>query len=145
MCQQYKRLYAASARFYAEAFAEQPKLAEDPRRGHRYNAACAAALASSGQGQDAGRLDDEGRGRLRRQALDWLRDDLAAWAKVLEKAPPPDRPAVQRALQHWKEDADLAGLRDAAALARLPADEQRACLKLWADVDALLHRARAKE
>src|SRR5439155_24808782 len=47
--QQYKQLNAAAARFYAEAFAAEPKLADDDSTNHRYNAACAAARASSGQ------------------------------------------------------------------------------------------------
>jgi tetratricopeptide (TPR) repeat protein len=142
LCQRHKRRYAAAARFYAAAFAEQPKLVDDPGRGFRYNAACAAALAAAGQGQDADRLSDEERTRLRRQALDWLRADLAAWTRVMEKTPPQARPAVQRELQHWQKDPDLAGLRDKDALAKLPAAEGEVCRKLWADVDGLLSRAR---
>ncbi len=42
---------------------------------------------------------------------------------------------------HWQQDTDLAGIRDAAALAKLPADEQKACTQLWADVAALLKKA----
>jgi hypothetical protein len=38
----------------------------------------------------------------------------------------------------WKADADLGGLRDEPELAKLPADEQKACRALWAEVDALL-------
>ena len=45
---------------------------------------------------------------------------------------------------HWQQDTDLAGLRDAAALAKLPADQQKACTQLWADVAALLKRAQEK-
>jgi hypothetical protein len=40
---------------------------------------------------------------------------------------------------------DLAGLPEAAALAKLPAEEREACRKLWADVDALLQRAQRNE
>ncbi len=36
---------------------------------------------------------------------------------------------------------DLAGIRDAPALANLPADEQNAFTQLWADVAALLKKA----
>ena len=43
MCQQYKQYYAGAARFYGEAFAEKPQLADDLSTGNRYNAACAAA------------------------------------------------------------------------------------------------------
>src|SRR5262249_59110865 len=73
-----KRLHRAAVRFYEEAFAAQPKLADDLDAAHRYNAACAAALAGCGAGQDADQLDDKERAGLRRQALDWPRADLAA-------------------------------------------------------------------
>jgi tetratricopeptide (TPR) repeat protein len=139
-CQEHKQLYTRAARFYAEAFADQPQLAEDLGDQHRYSAACAAALAGCGQGQDADQLDGKGRARWRRQALDWLRADLAAWGKEVEKA----RPVVQRTLQHWQQDPDLAGLRGEAALAQLPEAERQACRKLWAEVQALLQRARRK-
>jgi serine/threonine-protein kinase len=138
-----KRLYAAAARFFADGFADQPRLAEDLRAGHRYNAACAAALAAAGQGQDAGPLDDKGRARLRRQALDWLRADLAAWTKVVDQGPAQARPVGRQTLRHWQKDPDLAGLRDPDALAKLPEAEREACRKLWADVGALLKRAQA--
>jgi hypothetical protein len=144
LCQQYQQRYAASAYFYAEAFADQSKWAADLRAGHRYNAACAAALAASGQGKDAGKLDDKQRVSLRKQALDWLGADLVAWTKVLDKAPPQARPLVQRTLQHWQKDPDLAGLRDKAALAKLPEAERKAWDQLWTEVAALLKRTEAK-
>jgi len=108
---------------------------------NRYNPACAAALAGSGQGKDDPPLDEPTKARWRRQAIGWLKADLAAWSKVLEKGPPAARQSVSQTLQHWKADADLAGLRDAAALAKLPESEQKACRALWADVDALLKKA----
>ena len=46
-------------------------------------------------------------------------------------------------MRHWQKDTDLAGIRDAAALAKLPADEQKAFTQLWADVGALLKKANA--
>jgi hypothetical protein len=48
--------------------------------------------------------------------------------------------AVQ-ALRHWREDANLAGVRDADALAKLPEAERADWRKLWADVDAVLQKA----
>src|SRR5262249_33100192 len=84
-CQQpFKKRSAASARFYAEAFAHDAKLAADLQQQHRYNAACAAALAGCGQGEDARALPDKVALRLRRQALDWLKADLAVYAKLAE-------------------------------------------------------------
>jgi hypothetical protein len=48
---------------------------------------------------------------------------------------------VQQHLRHWQHNSAPAGVRDAAWLVNLPADELRACRRLWADVDALLKRA----
>src|SRR5262249_61844563 len=125
LCRQpYKRLYHASARLYADAFAAQPKLADDRSKAHRYNAACAAALAAAGQGQDAGTLDDKERSRLRAQALDWLRADLAAWTNVV-RDDPKARPKAQHTLAHRQKDSDLASLRDQEPLSKLPPDERK--------------------
>jgi tetratricopeptide (TPR) repeat protein len=139
--------YRVSARLYADAFAAEPKLADDLKPPyHRYNAACSAALAASGQQgeEDAARLDDREKARLRRQALGWLRANLALRAKQLEGGRPADRAEVRRALAHWRKDPDLAGLRDEAALGGLPAEEREAFTRLWADVAALLKKAEGK-
>jgi serine/threonine protein kinase/tetratricopeptide (TPR) repeat protein len=130
---------AAAARFYAEAFAAHPKLADDMRFLNRYNAACSAARAGCGQGQDAAGLDEAERARLRRQALDWLRADLAAWGQFLEKEPDKARPRVQWALRMWQQDTDFAGVRG-EALAKLPEAERQAWQQLWADVEQTLKR-----
>ncbi len=70
-----KRLYATSAGFYAEAFANDVKLADDMPQHHRYNAAC-YALAGCGKGNDADKLDEQERARLRQQAVARLRPTL---------------------------------------------------------------------
>src|SRR5262249_24609888 len=84
ICEHQQR-YAARAKLFSDPFAIDPKLADDVKAGHRHDAACAAALAGCGEGKDADVLDAEERARLRGQALDWLRADLAAWDKLLEK------------------------------------------------------------
>jgi tetratricopeptide (TPR) repeat protein/serine/threonine protein kinase len=141
LCQEHKQRYAAAARWYAEAFAADPKLLADVRLGHRYNAACAAALAGCGQGQDAGGLGEKERARLRGQALEWLRAELKGVRCLLEKEPAKARPAVARRLQHWLGDPDFSGVRGPDALARLPAAERQAWQGLWADVAGTLARA----
>ncbi len=133
-----KGLQGASARFWAEAFRAEPKLADDMQAHHRYNAACAAALAGCGRGKDEPPLDDASRARWRQQALEWLEADLAAWSKTLESGPPQSRLPIHQTLRHWKADPDLVGLRDKGALAKVPKEEQKACRALWAQVDALL-------
>jgi tetratricopeptide (TPR) repeat protein len=138
---QIKKLHRTAARLYAAAFAADPKLADDLNAGHRYDAACSAALAAAGQGEDAAKVDDKERARLRTLALDWLRADLVLRTRQLESGKPADRAAVRQALRHWQQDTDLAGLRDQAALAKLPAEERAAYEKLWADVVAILKKA----
>jgi tetratricopeptide (TPR) repeat protein len=135
--------FAAAARFWADAFAADPKTAEDLKADHRYNAVCSAALAAAGKGEDAGKLDDKVRARLRQQALDWLRADLALRTRQLESGRPTDRAEVQQKLTHWQGDKNLAGLRDQAALEKLSPDEQKAFTQLWADVATLLQKAGA--
>jgi hypothetical protein len=137
------RRYATAARLYADAFKAEPRRADDLNGGHRYNAACAAALAAAGKGQDAAKLEAKERTRLRKQALDWLQDDLAAWTNVAAKGSAPTKAAVRRTLEHWQKDSDLAGVRDKTALAKLPKEEQQAWHKLWADVEALLKKVMA--
>ncbi len=122
-----------------------PKLADDRQAQLRYNAACAAALAGCGKGKDNPPPDDASKVKLRRQALDWLNAELAAWSKMLESGPPQAQPVVASTLKHWKEDSDLAGIRDAAALAKLPQQERAACKQLWGDVDGLLSKVGVRE
>jgi serine/threonine protein kinase/tetratricopeptide (TPR) repeat protein len=140
LCQMYKKLNAEAARFYTEAFAADPKLADDLRSSHRYNAASAAALAGCGQGENTAKPNEQEQARLRQQALDWLRADLTAWRQLLGKEPGQTRAAVQRTLRHWKQDADFAGLRG-DALARLPEAERAPWQQLWADVEQTLKEA----
>ena len=61
-------LYATSARLFEVAFADDPKLVDDLKLANRYNAACAAALAGSGLGEDDPAPDHPARASLRRQA-----------------------------------------------------------------------------
>src|SRR5262249_55221268 len=129
--------FGASARLYAESLRANSQLAADVRASHRYNAACAAALAGAGRGGDKPPLDEPTRARWRKQALDWLRADLDYWARQAETGKPEAGDLVSQELQHWKADIDLAGIRDETAIKALPDDEQKACRALWAKVDEL--------
>jgi hypothetical protein len=79
--------YAAAARYYAEAFRAAPRFLAEPLGHHRYRAACASARAGCGQGRDAAKLDETSRARFRRQARDWLRDELEARRQLVEREP----------------------------------------------------------
>ena len=137
LCQR-RKLYLASVRLYVEALAADPKLKSDFPL---YNAACAAALAGCGKGNDAGDPPAEDRTRLRDQSLSWLRVELDRWRLKLEKDPKKFRPEVQKQMQHWQVDRDFDGVRDPEALAKLPQEETRQWQQLWKEVEALAQRA----
>jgi tetratricopeptide (TPR) repeat protein len=136
-----KKRHAAAVRFYREAFAAEPKAADDLDQQHRYNAACSAALAGCGQGKDADKLEAKERARLRQQALEWLRADLNSYRQLMEKAADKNGAMVVEGMQQWLQDADFAGVRGAAALARLPEAERADWRRLWQQVEALRQRA----
>jgi serine/threonine-protein kinase len=139
LCGRYRRLPVAATRLYAEAFAADPRLAADVRQQqHRYNAACSAALATMGRGDDARLLPDRVTLSLRRQALRWLRADLEFYTKAAQSNDPRAKEAVRQRLLHWQRDADLAPFRDGDAPAGAADDERLAWRRLWDDVAALL-------
>jgi serine/threonine-protein kinase len=138
-----KKNYVAIVHISQAMLKDHPELGRDPSNGVRYNAACAAALAGCGQGKDAESLDDKERVRLRRQALDWFKADLASWAKIAANPDPRARQAARQTLESWQQDADLADVRDDKALARLPEAERAEWRQLWADVAALRKKATA--
>ena len=53
-------------------------------------------------------------------------------------------PIVATQMRHWLADADFAGLRGPAAIARLPEAEQQPWRQLWSSVSDLLTKAQAK-
>jgi len=122
-----------------EAIASTKKGIElDPKDANaRYNMACFSALAAAGARVNEPPLDDAARAKLRGQALESLKAALALYTKQLEGDPA----RAQQMMRHWQKDTDLASIRDQAALAKLPAEEQKAFTQLWADVAALLKKA----
>ena len=116
---------------FTTAFAEESARATPV---DRYNAACAAALAST----VSGKLGDDRRAHYRQQAYDWLRPEFEARRSAFEKAPSLD---AARDMTYWQKDEDFRGVRDSSLLAGLPAGEADRWRKLWADVEALRSRA----
>jgi eukaryotic-like serine/threonine-protein kinase len=136
-----KNHFATAARLYARALAGTPHWAEDLRAGHRLNVARAAALAGDGQGDDVAGFGEPEREALRKQAREWLRLDLAAWGKKVDTGTEADRIQARRTLAPWRDDPDLAGLRDPDTLKRLPPAEREECRALWQEVADTLRRA----
>jgi hypothetical protein len=82
--------------------------------------------------------------KLRGQALDWLKSETREWAKFLDSAAPGDRQALLKAISEWETVPTLAGVRTPQALASLPEAERREWVALWAEVKALIERAKGK-
>ena len=92
------RLYASAVRLYGEAFAAEPKLADDLDDAHRYFAASFAAAA--GRGPEGEKLTAEERKSQRDRANDWLRDHLRAFRAKRERGSLDDRATLTRQLQY---------------------------------------------
>jgi eukaryotic-like serine/threonine-protein kinase len=141
----FRHLDATAAQFWLEAFTSEPRVADDPNTDARYQAARAAALAGTSRGSAPPPLDENARAGLRRQALDWLAEDLAAYDRRLEDGIYRHRIEILNPLGRWWVDPALAGLRDEKAIAALPDEERAAILALWTRAGAVLERARGRE
>jgi tetratricopeptide (TPR) repeat protein/tRNA A-37 threonylcarbamoyl transferase component Bud32 len=140
LCRRYKKRFTVAVRFYQGAFAAKPKLTPAQQAFHRYNAACAAALAAAGQGQDASNFDAKEKTRLRQQALAWLCDNLKHYGEQFTDAGAKTRAMVQQKLHHWQKDPDFDSVRGKEALAKLPETERTGWQKFWAEVQTLLQK-----
>src|SRR5688572_7415831 len=151
---QVQGLYGACAQLYADAFAADPDFAESStadclRRAKlekerhdrinvlktepRYLAARCAALAGCGLGEDGPKLSDAERAKWRRRAADWLRADLAAWARTLG-SDSASRDLAKEMLTLWLAEPDVARLREPGALIDLPNEERQEWTSLWGEV-----------
>ena len=104
LCAKYnlKRAAAAGARLLAQVLAD-PKWRPNPQFQVRYYAAWGAATAGTGGSEDSIQLNAEERVRLRQQALQWLRADLALWKGSLAVENPISRATVNNTLRHLAE------------------------------------------
>src|SRR5262249_32654682 len=87
--------------------------------------------AATGQADRERPLGEAAKAKLRGQALAWLNAEATAW---LQQLAPEGRPYSVAQLMGWRTDGTLAAIRDAAQLAKLPADEQEQWQALWARV-----------
>jgi hypothetical protein len=131
-----QKRYALAVRLYEEAFAADPKLADDLAAGHRFTAARSAVLAVAGKDKELIKVEPAERDRLTALALKWLRADLT------QRAPQAKDSKRHQQVWEWltrrKEDPDLAPVRDPATLKAMPPADAEAWESLWRDVDSLL-------
>jgi tetratricopeptide (TPR) repeat protein len=140
-----KKKHVAAAHLYVAALKAAPALVKNPSTGHRYNAACAAALAGSGGDEEEAKLSEDERARWRKEARTWLRADLAAWKRMIDRDSSANRTLVRQTLMGWQTDRDLDGLRDPQALEKLPPSEREECRALWKEVRVLGRHAQSAE
>jgi serine/threonine-protein kinase len=136
MCQQFKKEYAAAARLYAEAFTASDLAVDFLKTQIRYDAAWCAALAAT-EGEKTRLLPDKVVVMFRLWALRWLRDELTAYAKLVEQNNKQMNQFIPYRLANWRSNPYLASVRDPSALERLPDNERVAWQALWRDVDEL--------
>jgi serine/threonine-protein kinase len=137
-----KGMYATAVALWTKAFAIDRNLAIDSTFNSRYTAAAAAAMAGCGKGTEEPAPAEPARAKLRRQALDWLKADLALYLDEASRSLS-DMHLTERTLLLWKADIDLAGVRDQDRLALLPEAERTEWQELWLKVDRLLSQLRA--
>jgi tetratricopeptide (TPR) repeat protein len=134
-----QKKYASAARFFAEAFADQPALADDREAAHRRTASAAAVRAGLGHGPEGKDLPEAERARHRRRAYDWLAGELAGLEKQMAKAPEAEFFAIQDYLRGWGGDVFDDREFDFGAL---PAGEREQWQRLWERADDLASRAK---
>src|SRR5262249_28656733 len=99
-----------------------------------------AALAGGGLGKDGAKLSAAERARWRQQARQWLRADLAQWARSLDGGYELDRTLAKKILTRWRVEPDLAGIFEPAAPDELSAEERNDYLALRHEVDVVVKR-----
>jgi eukaryotic-like serine/threonine-protein kinase len=143
LCLTYKSHYVDAVGFFTAAFSAEPNLISNVRKSNRYNAACAAALASSGAGKDASRLDVAARLKLRQRTQEWLRADLELWQVMARSEEPMARQYVIQQLSQWQADPRLASIREAKPLELLPELERTSWRQLWLSVADLIQKSKS--
>lgn len=122
---QFQELHAARARLLARVVDSSPELAAQFRR----FAVIPAAMAGCGIGKDAPTLVGTDRERWLARARQWVREELAA--ATAASGAEQTRARARMTLAAWLAASDLACVRDAAALSRLPTAEQQEWKELW--------------
>jgi hypothetical protein len=96
---------------------------------------------ASGEGGEAvPPAAEASRARLRQQAWELLRAEVATQAQQLSSASPAEATAARQVLEALRGLPVLAGVRNPAGLANLPEAERQMWQALWQEVEGLLRR-----
>jgi tetratricopeptide (TPR) repeat protein len=123
--------FALALQAFERAFTAYPEMLETARC--RYQAACCAVQQAGRQAPAGAVVPDAERVQLRKQAREWLVDEIERWRRQMH-----DHAEVRRDVKAAQRDPLLAGVRDEAALATLPAREAAAWREFWAKVATML-------
>jgi tetratricopeptide (TPR) repeat protein len=143
ICRMQKR-YAGEVQFLSEALSADPKWADRPGNLVRFQAAQQALRAAEGEGSDAASLVEAERIGLRRQSLDWLKEEL----KVLKRQVSDEKESVRRQGQEtarkWQNDPVLRQAREKLRSGEEDSgwseDERKAWEDFWEQVRTLADR-----
>jgi hypothetical protein len=102
---------------------------------HFMDAARAAAVAGTGLSGDEPSPSPAERTKLRGMALNWMRADLDGWYRRFGPGREETRRRAAKYYRRFMEDPSVAGVRNAAELAMLPAVERDAWREFWHEVD----------
>jgi len=141
---QAKGLNCAAAQLFVDGFAADPTLVSSTIGNQRYAAACVAALAGAGIGQDARQLEGVERTRWRQQAREWLTSELEAINQRADGASVGTLKSSIAFLKQWQSTPNLAGIRQASALEEMSPDERESSATLWSGVDNLIASAQSQ-
>jgi eukaryotic-like serine/threonine-protein kinase len=136
---QFQGLAAHCFQLYIDAFSADPALANNLDPDLRFRAACAAAIAASGTGQDSNSLSPTQRTAMRASALKWLSDDLDAMTAQLNLGDHDSSDRFEQNLKLWRSTSELAGVRQETALQKLSPDEIDQWNTFWSSVDEKLN------
>jgi hypothetical protein len=139
LCGAHKR-YSDALRFYSLAFERDPDLRDSVGRGARFGAAV-TAIKGGVDCSDAAFAAEE-RARFRAQGLQWLKDELEGYSRLVASGGAKARAEARIRLNSWQEDPTLAAVRESTALDRLPEAEREPWREFWGRVAAILDRAR---
>jgi serine/threonine-protein kinase len=134
MCQEpFWRRYALSLSLFKQAIATDRKV--EPLV--RYKAACAAIMLAAGN-DEATKPGAAEAAELRRQAHQWLGDQMAVVRGEAHSNQRAARDRARFALTGFKWDINLVSIREPAALKALAQAERQQWEQFWAEVDDLL-------
>ena len=121
--------------FFARSVDTEPPEPISYARTRRFAAAC-GAVAAGKLAFDHGE-DEQARSDYNRQALSWLRAELAAWTEAVSSSDVSVRADVDRSLRRMQNTPDLEPVRAEALLARMAPSEAAEWRSLWRDAAEL--------